>query len=228
MQRVLLSCKSQSDARFLKSYLEAELPFEVMVAADSLSVQTAVKSRTVHLLILQTGKLAPADIAYARQLRESGFNYPMLMITDSINEINIEEANEKQKVYFLERPFELRTLRGLARKLMVTRNLPQQLSRRYRTNLGATLETFISGEKYASYMFNLARGAAYFETTKKVNVAIGDLLRFKIHLADVERERHVHGRVVWTTHKGHAAGGYGLGIKFMKSTDVYRGLLSKV
>lgn len=59
-------------------------------------------------------------------------------------------------------------------------------------------------------------------------MGVGDLLRLKVHLDDMERDHHIHGRIVWTTHKGHAAGGYGLGIKFMKGTDIYRNLLDKV
>ena len=228
MQRVLLSCKSVDDARFLKSYIETELPFEVVLTFDQKGIETAIKAKGIHLLMLQTGNLAEQDIAYARSIRQLGFNYPLLMITDSVGNLNVDEVNEKHKIYFLERPFELKSLKGLARKLMVARTVPQQVFRRYRTNLSATLETFVSGEKYHSHMFNLSRGGAYFEANKKPAVAVGDLLRLKVHLSDVDRDHHVHGRVVWTTHKGHAAGGYGLGIKFMKSTDIYRNLIDKV
>lgn len=228
MQRVLLSCKSVDDARFLKGYIETELPFEVILTFDQMGIEAAIKAKNIHLLMLQTGNLAAQDIAYARSIRQLGFNYPMLMITDAIGNTNVDEVNEKHKIYFLERPFELKSLKGLARKLMVARTVPQQIFRRYRTNLATTFETFISGEKYQSHMFNLSRGGAYFEANKKPAVAIGDLLRLKVHLSDVDRDHHVHGRVVWTTHKGHAAGGYGMGVKFMKSTDIYRNLLDKV
>jgi Tfp pilus assembly protein PilZ len=228
MQRVLLSCKSVDDARFLKNYIETELPFEVILSFDEKGIETAIKAKNIHLLMLQTGNLAAQDVAYARSIRQLGFSYPVLMITDQVGNTNIEELNDKHKIYFLERPFELKSLKGLARKLMVARTVPQQVFRRYRTNLSATLETFVSGEKYTSHMFNLSRGGAYFESNKKPTVQVGDLLRLRVHLSDVERDHHVHGRVVWTTHKGHAAGGYGLGIKFMKSTDIYRTLLDKV
>jgi len=228
MHRVLLSCKSANDARFLKNYIETELPYEVILSYDTKAIESTLKAKNIHLLLMQTGNLATQDIAYAQTLRKLGYAYPMLMITDKIGNTNIEELNEKHKIYFLERPFELRTLKGLARKLMVVKSVPQQVFRRYRTNLLATLETFISGEKYDTHMFNLSKGGAYFELTKRPVVSVGDLLRLKVHLADVEREHHVHGRVVWTTHKGHAAGGYGLGVKFMKSTDIYRRLLEKV
>ena len=228
MQRVLLSCKSIDDARFLKNYIETELPFEVILTFDHKGIEAAVKAKNIHLMMLQTGNLAEQDLAYAKQIRTLGFNYPMLMITDALGNLNVDEMNEKHKVYFLERPFELRTLKGIARKLMVSRQVPQQIFRRYRTNLSATLETFISGERFSSHMFNLSRGGAYFEMNKKPAVAIGDLLRLRVTLQDMEREHHVHGRVVWTTHKGHAAGGYGIGLKFMKTTDIYRNLLDKV
>lgn len=228
MQRVLLSCKSVDDARFLKNYIETELPFEVILSFDQKGIEAAIKAKNIHLLMLQTGNLAAQDIAYARTIRQMGFHYPLLMITDALGNTNIEEVNEKHKIYFLERPFELKALKGLARKLMIARTVSQQVFRRYRTNLSATLETFISGESYHTHMFNLSRGGAYFEMNKKPTVGVGDLLRLKVHLQDMEREHHVHGRIVWTTHKGHAAGGYGLGIKFMKSTDIYRNLLDKV
>lgn len=228
MHRVLLSCKSINDARFLKNYIETELPYEVILNHDPKEIEPSLKSKNIHLLLMQTGNLAKQDISYAQALRKTGYAYPMLMITDTVGDSNIEELSEKHKIYFLERPFELRTLKGLAKKLMVVKSVPQQVFRRYRTNLLATLETFISGEKYETHMFNLSRGGAYFELTKRPVVSVGDLLRLRVHLTDVEREHHIHGRIVWITHKGHAAGGYGLGIKFMKSTDIYRRLLEKV
>ncbi len=228
MQRVLLSCKSIDDARFLKTYIETELPYEVFLAFQAQDIESSLKAKNIHLLMMQTGNLAKQDLAYALQLRGTGFNYPILMITDSIGATNIEEVNEKHKIYFMERPFELKTLKGLARKLMSARAVPQQVFRRYRTNIQATLETFISGDKFDTHMFNLSRGGAYFEFPKKPAVGIGDLLRLKVHLAEKDRDHQVHGRVVWMTHKGHAAGGYGLGVKFMKSSDIYRNLLDKV
>jgi len=228
MHRVLLSCKSPDDARFLKTYIETELPYEVLLSPDTKTVETLVNTKNIHLLLMQTGNLVKDDLDFALRLRDTGYTYPMLLISDKVGSTNIEEVNEKHKIYFLERPFELRTLKGLARKLMVSKTVPQQVFRRYRTNLNAMLETFISGEKHHTHMFNLSRGGAYFEMSKKPSFYVGDLLRLRVNLSDMEREHQVHGRVVWTTHKGHAAGGYGLGVRFMKGMDIYRNLLEKV
>lgn len=228
MQRILLSCKSIDDARFLKNYLEAELPFETFLAFEPKEIEASLKAKNIHLLLMQTGNLAIQDLKYALQLRQNGFNYPIMMITDSIGNTNIEEVHNKHKICFVERPFELKTLKGLVKKLMVAKSVPQQVFRRYRTNIAASIETFISGDKFGTHMFNLSKGGAYFELPKKPGISIGDLLRLKVNLSDMEREHQMHGRVVWTTHKGHVAGGYGVGVKFMKTTDIYRNLLDRV
>lgn len=228
MQRVLLCCKSIDDARVLKNYIETELPYEVIVSFDQQGLEAAIKAKNIHLIILQTGNLAVQDVAYARNIRGLGFQHPLLMVTDTIGDIKIDEISQKHRIYFLERPFELKTFKGLAKKLMMTKAVPQQSCRRYPTNLSAVLETFISGEQFPTHMFNLSKGGAYFETSQRMAVNVGDLVRLKVHLSDMDREHHVHGRVVWTTHKGHSAGGYGIGLKFMKTTDIYRNLLEKV
>jgi Tfp pilus assembly protein PilZ len=228
MQRVLLSCKSIDDARFLKTYIETELPYEVTIAPDPGDIEAALKTKNSHLLLLQTGGMAKQDLAYALQLRKNGYHHPIMMITDMVGIANIDEIHQKHRIYFLERPFELKTLKGLARKLVLTKTVPQQVFRRYRTNLSATVEDFHNGDIYQTHMFNLSKGGAYFEFTQKPSVAIGDVLRMRVHLSDMEREHNVHGRVVWTTHKGHATGGYGIGVKFMKTNDIYRQLLDRV
>lgn len=228
MQKMLLRCKSIDDARLVKNYIESELAYEVLMSFDNRDVEYTLKNKSIHLVVLQSGLLVDQDIAYTQHLRGIGYQAPVLIVTDSIGRTNIDFNAEKYKIYFLERPFEMRCLKGLTRKLMATKVVPRQEFRRFRTNVSATLETFISGEKYNSHMFNLSKGGAYFESTKKPAVGIGDLLRLKVSLGDVERDHNMHGRIVWTTPKGMTAGGYGIGVKFLKSTDIYRKLLDKM
>ncbi len=228
MQRILLNCESADDAQSIKTYLEAETPYQVLVAMGSAEAEICLRQKTIHLMLLQTGRPVQQDIESILLLRRHGFNYPSLIITDRIGDVKAEEASEKHKIYLLERPFELNTLKGLTRKLMATREVSQQVFRRYKTNLITTVEDFISGESYTTQMFNLSRGGAYFEVAERPEVGVGDLLRIKVCLQDVNREHHIHGRIVWMTHRGHASGGYGLGVKFMRSNDIYRSLLDQV
>ena len=102
--------------------------------------------------------------------------------------------------------------------------VPQQVFRRYSVNLNVSLETFDNGAPLETMMFNLSRGGAYCELGRKPRVRVGDLLRLRVWLNELEREHTVSGRVVWVTPKGRRAGGYGLGLRFMNYSDMYRKL----
>lgn len=228
MQRILLNCKSAHDANFLKSYLENELPYEVSVAFGHRDMETSLGYKPTHLLILQTGSVMDQDIQYVQNIRQSGFQNPILLITEAIGNHSPTVLAEKYKAFFLERPFELRNLKGLARKLMVNKSTLQQIHRRHLTNQTATVESFTSTERILSKMFNLSVGGAYFEFSKRPLFNVGELMKVKVNLPDLEREHQINGRVVWTTHKGHVSGGYGVGIRFVKSSEIYRQLLGNM
>jgi Tfp pilus assembly protein PilZ len=228
LQKVLLDCRSLEDARILKNYIERELPYEVIVSFDPAETSSIVGNRPVHLLVLQTGLLREAELTRIKLIRESGYTYPILTLADRLMDLAVSSYAEKYKAYFLEKPYELKTFKGLVRKLMTAKAVPQQQHRRYRTRQTAQLETFITGETFQTEMFNLSMGGAYFEVSKRPNFGIGDLLRVRIPIAEQEKEHQIHGRIVWTTHKGVATGGYGVGVKFIKSNDMYRQLIDKV
>jgi hypothetical protein len=228
VQKVLLDCRSLEDARILKNYIERELPFEPILSFDPAETSSIIGNRAVHLLVLQTGSLRESDLHRIRMIRESGYTYPILTVADRLSDVSVSIYAEKYKAYFMEKPYELKTFKGLVRKLMTAKAVPQQQHRRYRTRQTAQLETFITGESFQTEMFNLSMGGAYFELTKRPTLGVGDLLRVKIPIVEQDKEHSIHGRIVWTTHKGPAIGGYGLGVKFIKSNDMYRQLIDKV
>lgn len=228
MQRILIKCDFRLDAQEIKTYLEAELPYEISLAYSHLEMEGSLKEKPTHLLILQTGASMNKDIQYVQAIRQHGFAHPILLITNSLGNLEFDVFSEKYKAYFLERPFEMRALKGLTRKLMVMKTVTQQVHRRYRTQQNAMLEPFVNSDRLESRMYNLSVGGAYFEFTKRPELRIGDLTRVKIPLSNVNREHTINGRVVWTTHRGHSGGGFGVGVRFMKNNDVYRHLLEKV
>jgi Tfp pilus assembly protein PilZ len=177
-----------------------------------------LKNQTVHLIVRQTGQSAPLDLEFARGLRRQGFARSIILINRQIGDL-ATSLTEDRGICLLEQPFDMKALKGLTTKILGNRPVPQQVFRRYDVDLPTTLETFISGDKFSSQMFNLSRGGAYLEVGQRPDVRVGDLLRLRVWLSEFERERTLSGRVVWLTGKGHAAGGYGLGLKFMKSGD---------
>lgn len=219
MQRILVKCNSRQDAHDLKAYLESELPYEISLAYSHLEMETTLREKPTHLLLLQTGAPIAKDIQYVQSIRQHGYQYPILLITESLGNLEFDVFSEKYKAFFLERPFELRALKGLARKLIVDKSIAQQIYRRYRTQQPALIESILSNEKMESKMYNLSVGGAYFELPRKPELRVGDLMRVKIPLQDVNRHHQINGRVVWATHKGHSGGGFGIGVRFMKSAE---------
>lgn len=228
MQRLLLEFSNLEDARLVKKDFEKELPFEVTAALNSRETNKILSNKSVQLIVYQTKEFGDTQVDRIHELRRGGYSYPILVILDRANSMAERFSTEEARVVFMEKPFDLRTLRGLTRKLMTSRKVSRQQFRRYRTNQKVSIETFISGENVETRMFNLSMGGAYFEVGKKPGLGVGELLRLKFQLDQVEKEHQIHGRIIWTTPKGHSGGGYGIGVKFIKHEDIYRHLLQNV
>lgn len=228
MQKLLLEFQNLDDARLVKKDFEKELPFEVVVALNSRETSKILSNKAIQLIVMQSKEFTQVQVDRIHELRRTGFSYPILVIQDKASSFSEKFSVEEARVNFLEKPFELRTLRGLTRKLMTARNVIRQQFKRYRTDQKVAIETFISGENVETKMFNLSMGGAYFEVPKKPGLGVGELLRLKFQLDHLNKEHQIHGRIVWTTPKGHSGGGYGIGVKFIKSEDIYRHLLQTV
>jgi hypothetical protein len=151
-----------------------------------------------------------------------------LIVADSLKVHNFLSNVDRLKSLYLPKPFEFKALRGITQKLVVTRAVPQQMHRRFRTQQTAILEAFASGESLATEFYNLSVGGAYLEfSDSKPRLGVGDLVRFRVNLSDVEREHSVNARVIWTTRKGVHHGGFGCGVRFIKGGDIYRQLIDR-
>ncbi len=228
MQKLLLEFSNLDEARLVKRDFEKELPFEVFNSAQKEETNQVLDKRSIQLIIAQSRDFQQPEADRILELRSLGYTYPILYIVDRSSSLSERFSSEEARVVFIEKPFELRTLRGLARKLMTARAVSKQQFRRFPTNQTVYLENFASGENIETSMFNLSKGGAYFEVDKKPGLGVGELLRLKFHLDQVDKEHQIHGRVIWTTPKGHSSGGYGIGVKFIKQEDIYRHLLQSV
>jgi len=228
MQKLLLEFQNLDDMRIVKKDFEKELPFEVIASLNSRETNRALSNKSIQLIIMQTKEFRQPEADRIAELRKLGYSYPLLIIQDHMTLLGERTSLEEEKVVFLDKPFSLKTLRGMTRKLLTARNISKQQFKRYSTNQHVAIETFISGENVETKMFNLSKGGAYFEIPKKPGIGVGELLRLRFKLDQVEKEHQIHGRIVWTTPKGHSAGGFGIGVKFIKNEDIYRHLLQNV
>lgn len=228
MQKLLLNYRDLKQAELLKSFLESRLPYEILLSSDPRETEVTITSKAIHLVLYETKSFSSTDFQFTKEIRSLGYSYPILVLSESIGFEEFFQVADKNKVHFLEKPFEPKALSGIVRKLMTTRQIPQQMFRRFKTNQTSMVETYLSGEALNGQMFNLSVGGAYFEFPKKPNLVTGDLVRLKVNLEDISREYAVHARVIWTTHKGAYSGGPGCGMKFVKGQEIYKQLMEKV
>lgn len=227
MQKILLHSPSANDAYLIKSFLEKRLPYTVEVSHSNRQTEDMVVNRSIQLVIYDTTLFTGVDLQFLKEIRNVGYAFPFLVL--GATESGILSGATKNRMHFLDKPYEFKALRGLTRKLMVQRSIHQQIHRRFRTQIKAKMESFINGESFETYMFNLSKGGAYCEFSGASNIlGIGDLVRLKVNLEDVQRDYNLTARVVWTTRKGSYSGGHGAGLRFVKNNEVYKHLLEKV
>lgn len=220
MQRILIKSDARGDSLTIKALLEAQLPYEVMLAYSHLEMESLLRERQFHLLILQTGATLPRDFQYVQSIRLREYREPILLITESLGNLTTDTFADKYNAYFLEKRSLESTIVGLTQKLMVLKTTSQQIHRRYPTDEFATLESLGSSERIDSKMYNLSVGGAYFEISGRPDLRVGELMRVTVALNSMSREHQLHGRVVWTTPRGHVNGDFGIGVHFIRPTDL--------
>lgn len=227
MQKILLHCNSISEAETLRVALETRLPYPVHLSFDEKTALSIVQNRAIHLLAYETNEFSEKDLDFTMSLKRAGFNAPTLVLSEKVGPDKLIDTGD-QKLFFLGKPFDEKAFVGVAKKLMVSRTLVQQKHKRYPTLQSAILETFLSGEMLPSQICNLSAGGAYCEFLGKIGVSVGDLVKLKIRLQEVNRDYVMNAKVVWLTRNGSSIGGIGVGVKFIKYDDIYRQLMEKV
>jgi Tfp pilus assembly protein PilZ len=215
------------EAPRLKSYLEARLPYEVLMSFGRNETENILTHKPVQLFIYDTQDFQNDEASFLLDMRNLGYIYPILVLAKSIDNTDFINS-DKIKTHFLEKPFEFKALNGLTRKLMTQRSIVQQKFRRFKTHQPAQIETYLTAETLDSKMFNLSMGGAYVEFAQRPSIGIGDLVKIQVPLADLSRRHQMNAKVVWTTRKGTYSGGFGVGVRFIKDKDVYRQLMEKM
>lgn len=229
MNRVLIYTDADHElAEQMKIFMETRLPYEVSLSEDKAIVEETITQKPVHLLIYETKDFNEENMQYLLDLRSLGFGHPFLVVAEKLRVPNFLANVDRFKTLYLPKPFEFKALRGVTQKLVLARTIPQQMHRRFKTQQSAILEAYSSGEAHSTELFNLSVGGAYLEfSDSKPRVGVGELVRFRVNLSDVEKEHNMNARVVWTTRKGGHHGGFGCGLRFIKGNDIYRQLIDK-
>lgn len=229
MMKILLQSHSVDIATQIKTYIEKHLPYEILMSFNPRDTEDTLSAKSIQAVFFDPEVFGEAELQFARELRAVGFHQPILIMANPSETRPYLGLAEKHKIHFLDKPFEFKALRGIAKKMMIQKGISQQMFPRFRTNQEVELESFASGARFTTHMFNLSKGGAYCEFAETPNdLTVGDLVRLKINLEDINRDYSVNARIVWTTRKGNYSGGHGAGVKFVKSQDIYSQLLEKM
>jgi Tfp pilus assembly protein PilZ len=229
MLTILLHSISVDEATHIKTFVEKHLPYEVMMSFNTRDTEDALTSKSIQALFFNAASFESEDFVFVREMRSLGFSQPILVIASGQQKESILHMTDKYKLHFLEKPYEMKALRGISRKLLLQKNIHQQVHRRFGTNQQIEVEVLATGSRANSHMFNLSKGGAYCEfADRPTDLTLGDIVRLKIGLPDIDRHHTINARTMWTTRKGTYSGGHGVGFKFLRDGDVYRHMLEKM
>lgn len=229
MQKILIHGETVEDIRTISMILEANMPATLVMSNQIERSHDLVAQQNFSLVVYECGKYDSLRAQAVHKFRATGYNQNVLIVTSEVDQIEAFLKNQtRNRIHLLLKPVTDKDLLGLTRKLIHAKKIPQQIFKRFRTEQSVKVEPLLKGESFASKMFNLSKGGAYFEFAGELALAAGDLLRLHIPLADVSRSHTMNGRVVWTTRQGRYTGQGGVGVRFLNSKDIHRHLLEKI
>ena len=165
-----------------------------------------------------------AEAAILVDLRKAGYRGPVLVAAKASAGKALKSLQAMSGVTYLEKPFETRDLMGIIRKMLTDRAVSQRIHRRFYTDQDAEIEMDGQVNRYATRLRNISRGGAYIEFLSLAKVRIGDIVRVKVELADLNRTYTMPAKVVWTS-LGTLTGGTGVGVEFVGPGDVKKNVL---
>lgn len=95
-------------------------------------------------------------------------------------------------------------------------------SKRYQTEeTMGRFEKYGSGEMGDLFLKNISTSGACFKLlTRRVSLQAGDLMRVKVALGEMKKERVVNAEIIWTD-------GDNVGVKFIRPDEVWQRLVEK-
>jgi hypothetical protein len=214
MQNVLLFSENKVWVQQSSEYLHDNLPYAFTGVKESDEIYDVLSRVKVDLIVYRDLDGVHFALDLIKSLRINGYRNSILFVTSKIKDKNFFKMAEDLKIYVLQSPYEEKNLEGLIKKLMYSRSVPQQYHQRYETIQNAELEYIYTGENMNSTIRNLSVGGAYIEVGADRVLNIGDQVKIKIDLKDVNKEHNLSAKVVWMKRTGATDGRYGVGLKF--------------
>lgn len=153
------------------------------------------------------------EAVHLEELKRIGYRGPILVIAKGDVSKAVRIAKATPGLVFLEKPFEMKDLLGIIRKMLLARAVSQRVHRRFATSQDAEVSFSNGGGTIVSRVRNLSKGGAYLEFMQPAPIKVGELVNLKMELKDVNRSYTLHAKVVWTSRTNTR--GAGIGVEFV-------------
>ncbi|MDZ4084674.1 MAG: PilZ domain-containing protein [Bdellovibrionales bacterium] len=157
------------------------------------------------------------ELQFVEGLRKEGYERMIMILAKADAPTAVQNLALLERVVYLEKPFEIRDLVGIAEKAISQQTVAQRIYRRFNTEQQATVE-FSGGETggnraIESRIFNMSKTGAYLELNSLQDVSVGETVKLRMELEDVSRTYVMPAKIVWTQIMGRT-GGTGVGVHF--------------
>jgi len=166
------------------------------------------------------------ELQFVEGLRKEGYERMIMILAKADAPTAVQNLALLERVVYLEKPFEIRDLVGIAEKAISHGAVAQRIYRRFNTEQQATVE-FTSGDiggngggnrapaprTIGSRIFNMSKTGAYLELNSLQDVNVGEMVKLRMELEDVSRTYVMPAKIVWTQIMGRT-GGTGVGVHF--------------
>ncbi len=219
---VFIASKTEQENYILQKKLDAlELEFlDIKFAGVHTAGLLTSVDRLTSAVIMNLNDWSPKEATLLRELRNKNYQGPILVCAKAEVRV-IRELRNLREVVFLPKPFETKELLGIARKMLLARNISQQVHRRYLTTQDAEIE--ISGKIMTTRVKNLSKGGAFLEFLSASAPTVGEYVTVKLELKDLNRVYKMPAKIVWTQKHGNR--GLGIGVEFTGQGEVQRSII---
>jgi hypothetical protein len=153
------------------------------------------------------------EAVHLEELKRIGYRGPVLVIAKGDVTKAVRTAKATPGLVFLEKPFEMKDILGIIRKMLLARAVSQRVHRRFATSQDAEVSFMNGGGTHSSRVRNLSKGGAYLEFLQPAPVKVGEMVNLKLELKDVNRTYSMQAKVVWTSRTNTR--GAGIGVEFV-------------
>lgn len=223
---VFLASKTEHENHILRKKLE---PICEQMRCSFVSTHpqglTSSIDTSMAVVILNFNEWTWREAQHLTDLREAGYHGHVLIMVKSkvLSAIQELEALD-ENVVFLEKPFEIKDLNGIVQKMLSARSVAQRIHRRYNTMQDAEVEFSGREDRFVSRVRNLSKGGAYIEFSNLAPAKVGEILKVRFELKEMNRSYTMPAKIVWTS-RSSLNGGTAIGVEFVGPGDIERNIL---